>query len=152
MHFTSVAELIPILQTAIGPMILISGVGLLLLTMTNRLARIVDRARYLAPQMATAQGADAKLLDQELCILWGRAKLVRLAIALVAASALAAAILIVVLFFTAIIRVQSAWLIAGLFVICMACVVGGLIAFLMDINRSLATLTLELKAAGFDRC
>jgi hypothetical protein len=33
------------LRDAIGPVILISGVGLLLLTMTNRLGRAIDRAR-----------------------------------------------------------------------------------------------------------
>ena len=38
--------LIPILQVAIGPVILVSGVGLLLLSMTNRLGRIVDRRRH----------------------------------------------------------------------------------------------------------
>ena len=42
-----VSELIPVLQTAIGPVILISGVGLLLLTMTNRLGRVIDRARWI---------------------------------------------------------------------------------------------------------
>lgn len=152
MYITSVAALIPILQTAIGPVILISGVGLLLLTMTNRLARIVDRARLLAPQMATAEGNAAALLDRELCILWERARLVRLAIALVAGSALAAALLIMVLFFSAVIRIESAWLIVALFVVCMACIVGGLVVFLMDVNRSLATLTLELKEAGFRKC
>jgi hypothetical protein len=36
MQVPSVAQLIPVLQTAIGPVILISGVGLLILTMTNR--------------------------------------------------------------------------------------------------------------------
>ena len=41
-------ELIPILQVSIGPTILVSGVGLLLLSMTNRLGRIVDRTRQLA--------------------------------------------------------------------------------------------------------
>ena len=35
------------LQVAIGPVILISGVGLLLLTMTNRLGRAIDRARQM---------------------------------------------------------------------------------------------------------
>src|SRR5579859_2639184 len=38
-------DLIPVLQVAIGPVILISGVGLLLLTLTNRLGRAVDRSR-----------------------------------------------------------------------------------------------------------
>ena len=44
-------ELIPLLQTAIGPVILISGVGLLLLSMTNRFGRIIDRSRILAHEM-----------------------------------------------------------------------------------------------------
>ena len=47
----SVAELIPVLQTAIGPVILISGIGLLLLTMTNRLGRAIDRARIIDAQL-----------------------------------------------------------------------------------------------------
>jgi hypothetical protein len=39
-------QLIPVLQMAIGPTILISGVGMLLLVMTNRLGRTIDRARH----------------------------------------------------------------------------------------------------------
>ena len=45
------AELVPVLQVAVGPVILISGVGLLLLTMTNRFGRIIDRSRILAAQL-----------------------------------------------------------------------------------------------------
>ena len=37
-------HLIPILQLAIAPVILISGVGLLLLTLTNRFGCVLDRA------------------------------------------------------------------------------------------------------------
>ena len=44
-------DLIPLLPTAIGPVILISGVGLLLLSMTNRFGRIIDRSRILAHEM-----------------------------------------------------------------------------------------------------
>ena len=44
----SLTELVPILQLAIGPVILISGVGMLLLTFTNRFGRVVDRTRGLA--------------------------------------------------------------------------------------------------------
>jgi len=35
----TLTQLIPVLQVAIGPVILISGVGLLLLSMTNRYGR-----------------------------------------------------------------------------------------------------------------
>src|SRR5271157_2924760 len=47
----SLSQIIPVLQGAIGPVILISGVGLLLLSLTNRFARILDRARLLAHQL-----------------------------------------------------------------------------------------------------
>jgi len=42
---TSLEQIIPELRDAVGPVILISGVGLLLLTFTNRLGRAIDRAR-----------------------------------------------------------------------------------------------------------
>ena len=45
MPLTSFEQIIPELQDAIGPVILISGVGLLLLTKTNRLGRAIDRAQ-----------------------------------------------------------------------------------------------------------
>ena len=51
---TSVNQLIPNLQVAIGPVIFISGVGLLLLTMTNRFARVIDRTRSLAATLPPA--------------------------------------------------------------------------------------------------
>lgn len=42
-----IGELVPVQQVAIGPVILISGIGLLLLTVTNRFGRILDRSRIL---------------------------------------------------------------------------------------------------------
>ncbi len=39
------ADLIPIPQISIGPVILISGVGLLIGSMNNRLGRTIDRSR-----------------------------------------------------------------------------------------------------------
>lgn len=38
---------IPTLQLAVGPTILISGVGMMLLSMTNRFGRVIDRSRQL---------------------------------------------------------------------------------------------------------
>ncbi|MGA2854675.1 MAG: DUF2721 domain-containing protein, partial [Verrucomicrobiota bacterium] len=48
---TSLEQIIPELRDAIGPVILISGVGLLLLTMTNRLGRAIDWARQLKAEL-----------------------------------------------------------------------------------------------------
>ena len=96
MQALSVAQLIPVLQTAIGPTILISGVGLLLLTMTNRLARTIDRARITARELSTAGEHDRLKGSEQLRVLWRRARLIRLSIALASTSALFAAILIIV--------------------------------------------------------
>jgi len=67
------SELVPVLQTAVSPVVLISGVGLLLLTMTNRLGRIVDRARSLAARVKEADGEDPEPLHAQLRILSQRA-------------------------------------------------------------------------------
>ncbi len=146
MPVSSVAELIPVLQTAIGPVILISGIGLLLLTMTNRLGRVIDRTRILASQSSLADQPKHAKLSAQLDILWRRARLIRLAIALASMSALAAAILIIVLFFTALWQMQTVWLVGGLFIVCMICLIGSLVVFIHDINQSLAALKLELTA------
>jgi hypothetical protein len=145
MYVVSVANLIPVLQTAIGPMILISGVGLLLLSMTNRLGRVIDRARILAREIGVAAASGDARAAAQLEILWSRARLIRLAIALAAMSALAAAILIIMLFFTALWQIEIAWLIGALFIACMTCLIGSLVAFIHDINRSLAALKLEIE-------
>jgi len=148
MQTLSVAELIPVLQTAIGPTILISGVGLLLLTMTNRLARTIDRTRALAREFPEASESDRARDTGQLRILWRRARLIRLCIALASLSALFAAILIIVLFVTALLQMENAWLICALFITCLACLIGSLIVFIHDINLALAALKFEL--AGKD--
>jgi hypothetical protein len=146
MHVPSVTQLIPVLQTAIGPMILISGLGLLLLTMTNRLGHAIDRARILANELPVATADHHAKVTAQLQILWRRARFIRLAIALASMSALAAAFLIIVLFFTALLELETGWLISALFVMCMVCLIGSLIVFIRDINQALAALRLELSA------
>jgi hypothetical protein len=138
------AQLIPVLQTAIGPMILISGIGLLLLSMTNRLGRTIDRARLLADELVGTTGTKRDKVSAQIRVLWRRARLIRLAIALSSMSSLSAAILIIVLFFTALWQVETAWLVGALFIACMLCLIGSLVVFIHDINLALAALKLEL--------
>ena len=95
---TETAELVPVLQTAIGPVVMISGVGLLLLTMTNRLARVVDRSRMLARQVRETRDEAKEPIRAQLRILKHRAGLIRRAIALATFCVLFAAILIIALF------------------------------------------------------
>ena len=150
MSFNSVSQLVSILQTAIGPAILISGIGLLLLTMTNRLGRVVDRARKMSADYQDADDEGRAKIVRQIRILWKRARLLRLAIMLAASSALLSSALIILLFLSMTGKFEIAWLIASLFGISMACLMGSIIVFIKDINQALRALRLELVGKGID--
>ena len=139
-------ELIPILQAAIGPVILISGVGLLLLSMTNRLWRVVDRSRLLAASLRKADPGQRASFAAQLEILSRRARLIRLAITLATVSVLLAAVLIIALFLGALCHLELGIVVVLLFIAAMGCLIGSLVAFLRDINVSLAAMDLEISS------
>ena len=144
MPMTPLRELIPVLQVAIGPVILISGVGLLLLTLTNRYGRTIDRARQLMRELRELEGADRQRLEGQIEILYRRARLIRLSILLAGVSVLLASVLIIVLFLTALLKLEVGLLISLLFIACMVALSGSLVAFIRDMNLSLGALKLEL--------
>ena len=47
----TINQLIQLLQVSIGPVVLTSGIGLLIVSMTSRLGRAMDRGRQLAHQL-----------------------------------------------------------------------------------------------------
>ena len=145
MAATSLHELIPVLQVAIGPVILISGVGLLLLTMTNRLGRAIDRARSLARDLRGAREYDREQVLAQVAIIYRRARLIRLTIALAALSVLLAALLVIVLFLSALMKWDQGLAIILIFIACMGSLIASLVTFLQDIQLSLVALKLELK-------
>ena len=138
------ADLVPVLQTAIGPAILISGVGLLLLNMTNRLGRTIDRSRHLVELLRHCDEDDRRRYQLQLDILWRRARLLQSAIALIATSALLAALLVIVLFFSVLLRIEAAIFLSVLFILCLSSLIAALVYFLRDINLTLHALALEL--------
>jgi Protein of unknown function (DUF2721) len=144
MPSTPLHELITVLQVAIGPVILISGVGLLLLTLTNRYGRTIDRSRQLMHELRECAAADRPRLKGQVAILYRRARLIRLSILLSGVSLLLVSVLIIVLFLTALWKLEVGLLVSLLFIACMVSLSGSLVAFIRDINLSLAALKLEL--------
>lgn len=140
----SVAELIPVLQVAVGPVVLISGVGLLILSMTNRLGRVIDRGRSLVRELAELPVEGRAGVSEQLRILTRRAGLLRRAIVLATFCVLLAAVLIIVLFFTAALQLEDAWFIGTLFVAAMACLILSLMAFIQELDQSLIAFRLDL--------
>jgi hypothetical protein len=76
----TVQQLIPMLQIAVGPVVLISGVGLLILSMTNRLGRVIDRGRSLVRELPEIPERNHAGVVGQLRILSRRADLLQQAI------------------------------------------------------------------------
>ena len=124
-------------------MILISGVGLLLLSLTNRFARAVDRSRQLSREMRGAPEEDRLRLEGQVDVLFRRARVIQISIVL-ATMVLLAAVSIIALFLTALMQIESAVLLIALFICCLITLIASLIAFLADIHLSLKALKMEL--------
>ncbi len=147
MSATPLHEIIPVLQTAIGPVILISGVGLLLLSMTNRLGRAIDRSRSLVRELREGREHDRPDTLAQVVIIYRRARLLRLSITLASLSVLLASVLIIVLFLTALMQWDYGFIVSLIFIGCMGSLIASLVAFIYDIHLSLVALKLELKQA-----
>ena len=142
------SELIPLLQVAVGPVILISGVGLLLLSLTNRFGRAADRSRQLLREMREVDEPDRRHLKGQVEVLYRRAHLIQTSIVLGATSVLFAALLIVTLFFAALMKWESAVVpavfVTLFFIACLVTLIGSLVVFIVEIHLSLKALKLEM--------
>ncbi len=143
---TSLTQLVPILQLATGPVILISGVGLLLLSFTNRLGRLVDRARQLhRERRAHPDAAQAALLHTQIAIIDRRAEILRRVIALSAIAVLLVSVLILLLFLSALLKLELGLLIIAIFALALLALIGAMIGFLREVNLALEAVRLETK-------
>jgi hypothetical protein len=141
-----IKELLPILQYSVSPVIVISGVGLVLLSMVNRYGHITNRTRDIS-NVLRKSGADGEgLLHAQLHIMFRRARRLRLAIFLACLSLLCAAVLISALFLMCLVQLEGALVIVALFIGCMFALSASLIVFLTDINMSLQALSLEFES------
>ena len=89
------------IQLAVAPVFLRSGIGAILMVMTNRLGRIIDRARVLEERLDNASTELHPALRTDLATLSRRAKLISCAITLCTATALLVCTVIAVLFLSA---------------------------------------------------
>ncbi|SMM99185.1 hypothetical protein SPONN_327 [uncultured Candidatus Thioglobus sp.] len=136
-----------VLQLAIAPMILISGVGYVLSSLTDRYGRIVDVSRMFAGNIRDEQVDNRRIqLKTELNILLTRAKLVRASITFSVLSLLFISVLILSLFFMALLNLDLLDISVALFVSSLSVFTISLIFFILDVNLSLKALTLETES------
>lgn len=137
-------QIVPMLQLAIGPVIVISGAGLVLLSITNRFGRVIDRSRSLAESKQGLSDNKKNNIDNQLIIMMRRARILRAAIAFASLSLLLAAFLVIALFLVEIAQVEAALFIVIIFICCMGSLIVGLLFFIADVNVSLSALKVEI--------
>jgi len=125
-------------------MILISGIGLLLLTMTNRLGRIIDRSRSLLDNLESYSEPYILIINQEVEILWRRARYIRTSILLACLTCLGATWLIILLFLSALMNLDVPMLISVVFIFSMLGLSSSLLFFFFDVNLTLSALKIEM--------
>lgn len=134
-----------VIQLAVAPVFLLTGIGALLGVMSSRLSRIVDRARSLEDRLGgagTRSQSEVERLHGQLATLATRARLIYLAIALGVIAALLVCAVIVGLFVTA----YYAWapnltrLLAAVFALAVSALIGALLAFLREVYIGTAAL------------
>src|SRR5208282_2324793 len=96
---TGLTAIARVIQLAVAPVFLLTGIGALLSVLTSRLARIIDRARALETALEVTAEAKQRDVENELRALSRRARLINQAISLVTTSALLVCAVIAALFF-----------------------------------------------------
>ena len=135
-----VTDIVHVIQLAVAPVFLLTGVTTLLNVLTNRLARIIDRGRALEGEFHAAPGGETQERRAELLTLSRRARVVNIAITLGTVSALLVCVVIGVLFVGAYFVLDVRGAVAALFVACTVSLIGSLITFLREISLAVGSL------------
>ena len=143
MKIGTLNELTQVLQASISPVALVSGVGLLILSMTNRFGRVSDRLRELAAE-ERRQPLEHSRVQEQIAIFLQRARLLRAAISCAAGCVLLSAVEVLLIFSIAVLEAEAQLLVLLLFAGSLGCLIASLAYFLLDLRLSLNALTAEL--------
>ena len=128
------------IQLAVAPVFLLSGIGAILVVLTNRLGRIIDRARVLEERLETVSPEVHVGLRDDLKVLSLRAKLISRAITLCTVTALLVCMVIAFLFLSGFLSFDASLAVALLFIAAMSAFFLGLLWFLREIYLATANL------------
>lgn len=129
----NITDVAHVIQLAVAPAFLLTGIGAILSVLVNRLTRVVDRFRILEQELPQAQGSLLASVQTEMDVLAHRARMVHWAIGLGTSAALFVCVVIATLFIGSIMSLQMPFIIASLFVMAMLALVAGLLCFLREI-------------------
>jgi hypothetical protein len=137
------ATFIKFLQACITPVAMISGVGLLLLTITNRMGRVVDRTRQLVGELDIPNVKRKKIKINQIQIFLKRGKLLKNSIAWLMIGMIASCLIIPLLFIMSLIGTDLKLIGYMLFVISIFSMLLSFGYFFKDVLFSLNAIKLE---------
>jgi hypothetical protein len=132
-NFQNVGAVAHVIQLSVAPVFLLTAIGTMLGVMTNRLGRVIDRARVLEARLETASGEGIPHLHAYLATLSRRADLIGHSITLCTCTAVLVCTVIALLFMGDYLRYDMSVPVALLFILAMLLLVAGLINFLREI-------------------
>ena len=142
MPTTSVVQ---ILTACIAPVIVISGIGLLLLSITNRYGRAIDRARLIMQELQNSD-ANPRHLAQQLRHTHQRARLLRGSMISGSLSIFFVSLMILSLFAEQVMQAHLDFVALPFFAACLISLVISIYYSIRDITLSLTALELEMSS------
>jgi uncharacterized protein YacL len=140
MHGIEAVDIAHAIQLALAPVFLLSGIAAFLGVLTNRLARVVDRARTIERELLQATAAEPDRARQQLRVMARRSRYMNVAITLATISGLLIALVVALLFSSTFAPLNLAGYVAVMFVVSMLALVGAFLSFLLEVRIAIATL------------
>jgi len=128
-----VSEISHVIQLAVAPVFLLTGVAATISALATRIGRIVDRARVIERDLWQLDEDAAAAVREELRILGRRSLWVNMAIGLCTFCALLVTLLIALAFIDSFLAIDLSYAIAAMFILAMLSYSVGLYALLHEI-------------------
>ncbi len=140
------SSVVQILTASIAPVIVISGIGLLLLSITNRYGRAIDRARLLMRELQNTDAGSAVVrhLEEQLRHTHQRARLLRGSMVYSSVSIFFVTLTILSLFAEQVFQLHLDLVALPVFAISLISLVISIAYSIRDITVSLAALEMEM--------
>lgn len=136
-----------LLQHSISPIALISGVGLILLSVSNRLGRTIDRSRALAVELERGDAYITESLREkkveQLEVLYTRSKYLRNSISGISLSILASSLLVPVLILNFVFSMNIQIVGTIMFIVSITGIIFSAIFLFLDVRLTLKALEKE---------
>jgi len=130
---TNISTVAHVIQLAVAPVFLLTGIGAILSVLVNRLARVVDRFRVLERSLLETRKRGHAAETGEMARLSRRSRLIHWAISLCTIAALLICVVIASLFVGSMLNMDLSGTIASLFIVAMLALIAGLLSFLREI-------------------